>query len=590
MREQMEQAYESLLKLVGIEMGNNKNRTGIIIKNAISDFVHKCKTPAIWCYGIHTHMLMADYIFEMKKVKYIVDEFCTEESGGGFEIIRSSKIGEKSIDGIIISTFKYRRNIAQTIKKQFPNIKYLDIYQILHEQGIDLDCEYYAGEYPYAHYGKINELTIKLTNPHEKKNEVFFFESMLKEFILLKDFQSAISCMEAYLKRYDNEKNRTVLNALHKLYDLELDAASKVSDKNVLMLCMDGLRRMDLYAGEMSKLKKCIEKRAFFFSNAYSVSTSTYESLIPAYSENSDLRTKYYQDCEIEEENCRFIREAVKQHRKICFYTDCCSYVKSRHIKVTDKYQTAAEKIWDFLLDAADEENGLFYIHILYESHFSYPNPYTKRKLALEGGNILFDFLHRNGGRLRTDYLAQHNDAVKYLDDLVTPFLERLSCGIVMYADHGNLIMEENTCLEDVAYPQVTFGEELLQVPLAVWSKETGIGTSSRICSIMDLNDMIIRLMKKEKIEVQKHEFVKAVRSELYNADFKYLYRKLGYEQGLRAFETFIFTEGFKLVVYDNGVTELYEASSGKRMDDADLMEKLFFKIKDELTVCVWER
>ncbi|GFI17394.1 hypothetical protein IMSAGC009_02565 [Lachnospiraceae bacterium] len=590
MREQMEQAYESLLKLVGIEMENNKNRTGIIIKNAISDFVHKCKNPAVWCYGIHTHMLMADYIFEMKNVKYIVDEFCTDESGGGFEIIRSSKIDEKSIDGIIISTFKYRKDITQTIQKQFPNIKYLDIYQILHEQGIDLDCEYYAGEYPYAHYGKINELIINLTNMYEKEKNEFFFESMIKEFILIKDFQSAISCMEAYIKRYDNEKNRTILNFLHKLYDLELDAASRVSDKNVLMLCMDGLRRIDLYAGQMNKLKRCIEERAFFFSNAYSVSTSTYESLIPAYSENSDLRTKYYKNSEIEEERCRFIKEAVSQNRKICFYTDCCSYVKSRYIKVTDKYQTAAEKIWDFLLDAVDEENGLFYIHILYESHFSYPNPYTKRKLALEGGNILFDFLQRNGGRLRTDYIAQHNDAVKYLDDLVSPFLEKLSCGIVMFADHGNLIMKENTCLEDVTYPQITFGEELIQVPLAVWSKKTGTGTSNSICSIMDLNAIIIRLMKREEIALQEREFVKIVRSKLYNADFKYLYRKLGYEQGLRAFETFVFREGFKLVVYDNGVAELYEASSDKRIDDTDLIEKLFYKIKDELTVCVWER
>ena len=107
MRAKMEQAYDRLLALLGIESGNESRKTSRIIKEAIRAFAADCEKPALWCYGEHTRMLMTDYVFEMKNVKYIIDEFCTGD--GGFEIIRSKEIEEKEIDGIIISSFKYRK-------------------------------------------------------------------------------------------------------------------------------------------------------------------------------------------------------------------------------------------------------------------------------------------------------------------------------------------------------------------------------------------------------------------------------------------------------------------------------------------------
>lgn len=90
---------------------------------------------------------------------------------------------------------------------------------------------------------------------------------------------------------------------------------------------------------------------------------------------------------------------------------------------VTERSQTATEKIWDFVSDAVDESNGFFYIHILYESHHSYPNPYTRTPLVID---VLFDYLSRNGGKLRTDYDAQQKEALHYLDDVLSPILEGL--------------------------------------------------------------------------------------------------------------------------------------------------------------------
>lgn len=586
LKTQMEQSYDELLSLFNMEAKGKRKEFGIIIRRAIDEFVRSCQTPAIWCYGEHTRMLMTDYIFELKPVRYIIDERYAG-TGIGFEVIRSESMEEKHIDGIIISTFKYRDEIVHTIRSHFSHIKYLDIYQILHEEGIDLDCEYYATEYPYAHYKNINKLKTDLTKTKDSDSKDILYEELLKEFISVKDFRTAISCMDQYIKERDSERNRKISDHLNRLYALELQAASDISEKNVLMLCIDGLRREDLFSGQMKKIKEYVDTKGYFFRNAYSVSTSTYESLIPAYSGNQDLRTKYYLRNEIEEADCPFITEAIRQNRTIHFYTDCCQYIKSNHIHLKDRYQTAAEKVWDFLLDAVDEKNGLFYVHILYESHYSYPNPYTEAKLVAEGTSIFFDFLKQNGGQIKTDYICQHNDAVKYLDDLLAPILERLSCKTVIFADHGNVLLEANTGLENVKYTQLTFGRELIEVPLIVFSKETGTGVNDNICSIMDLNDMMIHLLSEEKIADKNHPYIKIVRSELYNADFKYLYKKLGYSQGLKAFEAFLFPKGHKLVIYEDGMTELYDMKTDEKLENINLIEELYMQVKDEITVCI---
>ena len=80
-RTKMEQAYGQLLALLGMEDGNKSRKTSRIIKETIGAFADSCENPALWCYGEHTRMLMTDYVFEMKKVRYIIDEFCAGDGG-----------------------------------------------------------------------------------------------------------------------------------------------------------------------------------------------------------------------------------------------------------------------------------------------------------------------------------------------------------------------------------------------------------------------------------------------------------------------------------------------------------------------------
>lgn len=585
MKELLEESYRELLHKYGFPEHNTRKNVSNLIKTSLKEFIQNCTTPAIWCYGKHTKMLMTDFIFELKGVCYIIDKKYRGSEESGFQIIGEEDVKKKQIDGIIISSYIYKEEIKKILNSNFPDIKYLDIYDKLEEKGVVLSSEFFAEIHPYRHYEKINDYQRELMSfiPQDEKNKTF--KALIEEFVWIKDFRSAIGCLERYSEMSERLYSKELLKDLQKLYELELKAVKHISERNVLMLCIDGMRRQDILNGRLPKLEKYISDHTCFFENAYSVSTSTYESLIPAYRENADLRTKYYESEAISENSCRFLQEAKKQNRNTYFYTDGVRFIDSDYMHVKERSQTATEKIWDFISDAVDESNGLFYIHILYESHYSFPNPYTLTPLVIDGGAILFDYLSRNGGKLRANYDAQQKASLQYLDDVLSPILEGLKCRMVLYADHGNIILEQGTLLEDVERTKLTFHEDWIQVPLAVKSPETGVGRCHQLCSIMDLNHIIICLMNGEAVEMDKSDFIKVVRSEIYNPDFKYLFKRYGYSRGLLPFEVFIFQSGYKLAIYSDGVSELYETDSDRSVDDTELKNKLLEKVSDKITV-----
>ena len=586
MKELLKEKYRVLCRQCGLDGLADNAELNLVLKKILCRFMDQCERPAIWCYGKHTKMLMADFMFELKKVRYIIDNGIENKKDSGFEVIDESKIIDKKIDGIIVSSRKYKDEIVRGLKTNFRGIKYLDIYEEFEKEGIHLDRDYYDREHPYSKYRKLNQQQRNLNVLKDGQLCQAERKKIIQSYIEIKDFKSAIRYTKKLTQESENEWEKLLLKRLEEIYELQLEATGEIHENNKVMLCMDGLRRKDVAEQSMHNLYNHIKKNMHYFDHAYSVSTSTYESLIPVYSENDDLRTEYYETNQIPGEQCRFVQEAKKQKRKIFFYTDGTAYVKDDEILVTAYSQTATEKLWDFLMDAADEKNGLFYIHILYESHFAYPNPYTLDKIVGEGTSILFDYLERNGGELQADYVRQQRDALRYLDDTVVPLIEKLRCGIVIYADHGNVLFDRGTQLEDIENTKYTFHEDLIQVPLAVGYSGILAKTDESLISIMELNQIVVALLKHEKYLPKKKKFVKILRSEIYNPDFRYLYKKINYERGLDAFEVFLFEEGLKLAVYSDGAVELYSVDSDRKVDSKEIRERLLDQVRDWITVC----
>lgn len=578
--------YKMLQEKYGLDVLNERKDVNLLIKKSICKFLKQCSIPAIWCYGRHTKMMMSDFMFEFKDVYYIIDNGIKNKEESGFEIINQNSIEEKNIDGIIISSRIHRDEIIKTIRSKYSHIQYLDIYSELEQAGIKIDVSYYSIGHPYIRYSLINKRQRFFLKAKDKVSCVLELKKIIGMYIDIKDFQSAIKYARKMLKLSHSIEAEDLLDQLKDIYELQLEILKKIHENNVLVLCIDGLRRKEISIEYLNNLLVFLNKHTYYFTNAYSVSTSTFESLIPAYSENDNLKTKYYQMNKIKSNNCRFIMTAKKQNRKIVFYTDGADYIEDDKIRVKSQSQTATEKLWDFIIDAIEEKNGLFYIHILYESHYSYPNPYTAEEIVADGTNIMFDYLEHNGGQIRTDYNTQQKDALKYIDDVIVPLIEKLQCRMVLFADHGNILIDRGMPLESIEKTKFTFHEDLIQVPLAIKSPEMEVKKDTGINSIMELNNIIISLMEKKRVELKKKDYIKVVRSEIYNPDFKYLYKKVDNEQGLLAFEVFIFRDGYKLAVYADGTVELYLAETDTEVHDVLIRKRLWEKIKNKITVC----
>lgn len=590
MRRILEEQYEKLFETYHFEKPINACDVNFIIKKSLQTFLKDSKNPAIYCNGGHTKMLMADFMYELKRVKYIVDNYANKTDDNGFKLIRDEELDNTGIDAVIISSFKFKDSIVENLKKNHPGIKYLNFYEKIAEHGIDLQSDYYYHNHPYHHYHTINTIQRKIKNLTQTEELEKAYRQLIEHFIHIKDFRTAICHAKCLEKIMNTEEYRNLTADLEAIYENQKTAISGISGNNVLMLCMDGLRYQDLSEQYMPKLTEEFGQTAFIFDNAYSFSTSTYESLIPVYSENDDLRTEYYCRNTIPEKKCRFIRVAKKQNRRISFYTDMDAYVESKEIRYSGTFQTASEKMWNFILDAQEEKNGLFYIHILYESHFSFSNPYTEDKLISEGTAMLFDFLPQKGGKLRTDYKKQHIDSLCYLDDILAPMLHLLNCRMLAYADHGNLVLEQTCNVMDIHETKFTCAEEWIRIPYVIRSPEMGVGRSRGVTSLMSLNDIVICLLEQKAYIVPEKSFVKIARSELYNPDFRYLYREIGKEQCLLAFEAFVFETGYKLLLYANGVTELFRVCDDEKCSDDSVIRELLNSIKDYITVCDCER
>ena len=574
---QLEEYYNDLFNKYDFEIPLQAERIGRIIHKELEAFLCDAKNPAIYCNGRHTQNLLSDFVFELKKVKIIIDNFSQGE-GCGYKIISKADIKSENIDAIVVSSYNYMSQIVNELKQEHPEVKVLNIYDKLRNHGIVLHSNYYYGIHPYHNYHYLNRLQRELLDS-DNKNEIYF--KIINKYIHIKDFKSAISYCREASEVTSKSQYEQIADDLEKIYALELEYIEKINENNVLMLCMDGLRYRDVNDTLLPNMYKCFREKWMNYGNTYSYSTSTYESLVPAYSENTDMNTRYYEHNSVEGNNCRFVKKALEQQRDIYFYSDGAHYIEHEKIHYSEIPETISQMLWDFIVDAQKVNNGLFYIHGMYETHFAFLNPYTKAPLIAEGTALLFDLLPVKGGKLRTDYVQQHDDALRYLDDVLFPFLQRIKCNVVFYADHGNLLINQNSTLSDIKKEYLQCGEEWIHVPFFVKCHEKKAGFCGKLHSLMSINNVVLSLLTNRKYEVKNERYIKIGRSKIYNPNFIKLYTLVGEEKCLQAFEGFIFPEGLKLIVHADGYVALYDLNDNEIFDDDKKNELLVIVSKD---------
>lgn len=588
-RKELEKRYEALFTDYHLEQPLDAGNIGLVIRRSLNAFLKDAVKPAVYCNGGHTEMLMADFMYELKKVKYIVDNYATSKEEHGFTLIRDEEIEAKEIDAIVLSSYKFRTELKEALKKNHPDIPVLDIYDEFEKERIVVQSDYYYSNHPYQHYKRVNQLQREIKDGGRETPIGELYLKLVTKYIHIKDFRTAIIKLKEWKSRVDVEQRELaliegLLADVETLYELQKKAAESLSETHVLMLCLDGLRREDLSELEMPRLKRLFDETGYQFTNGYSFSTSTFEGLIPVYEENSDLRTEYYKRNSVKSGNCRFVSLAKSQGRDVFIYGDGEHYIEDESIHYTERFLTVTEKIWQFILDACAVEKGLFYVHELYESHFTFSNPYTESALRSEGTAMLFDFLPMKGGHLRSDYARQHADAIHYLDDVLEPLLRPMKCRMLVFADHGNLILDYDAKLSEVGDMEYTCSEGWTRVPIILRSSEMGAGKNDGLISLMELNNIVVSLLSGAKYKAPDKKYIKMARSKIYNPDFQLLYRMVGKEKSLQAFECFLFADGKKLMVYADGTAEIYDkdVQCVHEINKTDMIKKVYL----DITVC----
>lgn len=569
------QKYNELIKLCNIDEDVDRKHTSLAIRNILNKFCYSHNNVAIWCNGEHTRMLMTDYMDELRNINMIIDNQLNGY-GDGFNVIKESEIRDNRIEGIIISSYRYKDEIKKNLEKNFKDIPYLDIYDELQKKGICLEAEYYKYSHPNNTYFVINKYrnNIRLGIDLEES-----YIQLINKLIVIKDFFTATEVAKQFLKiTSEPEKVKNVIMILSDLCEYIKYNISKINKNNILMICIDTMRKQDFY-NRFNNTIKAVNNKACCFYNAYSVSTSTYESLIPTYGEYKSVKQV---GTIVKEKDCRFICESIKNKRKIYFYTDGDKFIESDEIKYSGCFQTITEKLWNFLIDVSDEKNGLFYIHVLQESHFWYANAYTKVPFV---SGISTDIIDLKNNDMIDKLKNQKIDADKYLDNVLSFLLGNINSNFIVYADHGYLMPDEykNNEKDSSIY---SYHNNLIQIPLII--KQNGnnlmIGDRYELISLMQLNQMLCNIINNRIMTLKQYDYIKVQRTAIYNPKLKKIYKEKGRERELMAFELFVFADGYKICVYEDG--EIILLYKDEIIDSSKLAEKYYIKVINNVTVC----
>lgn len=582
----LQEEYKILLQKHNMEIMDEHENISTVLRDLLSHFMSTHKRVAVYCYGAHTRALMAEYIFELRNIVCIVDNGNVEVKNKGFTVIQDQEIEGMRIDGVIISSYRYKEEIKSSLLKNHEGLDFLDLYDAMQEQGISMQCEFYLFRTPYQSYVEMNRLYQKID---QRENVTEALLKLVSKFVEIKDFQLAAKAAEALYDVSDEQQYKVLKKDIEDLYQKELGVLNKGGEA-VLLMCVDGLKAQEFCReGRMKKTYAAVKKKATIFTRAYSYSTSTFESLIPVFTENYDQRSEgYMKTTTASLADCRFATFAREQGRNIYIYGSGIKYIDDPEIKYIEYPQTITQMIWSFANDLESDPKGLFYMQPVYESHFTFPSPYYKQNdMEIDGTNLFYNYLSTKGSKLNKRYSGQYDVAIRYVDDTLSPVLGELGCKTLLFADHGDYDYEEieGTNLGDIDPNHIMACEALFRIPMAIISPDES-GEIHSVISLSELNDIAISMMKNEKFDYRAKEYIKVGRTAIYNADCKHIYKNILHsEHRLCAFEGFVFEDGYKLLVFSDGTKELYQTAEDVIVQNEELTEKYYKRIENELTI-----
>ncbi len=564
---------------------NIDNNFEYVCKTIHYSIIENCDTYqniAIWGAGEHTDNLMKYFAVQLKNLKYVIENNVevAKAKYSGYEIIAPDDIINSNIDCIFISSFASRKQITTSIKNINKNIKIIDFYEILKEKNVFLSAPFYMLADEYLEIDKLLKHVDNLLMAEHKKDILY---KLILQYAKIYDFKNMFKFIDVLLK-IDNKNELEVLQFKFKLEQLLKEISQKLKGQkdHLILLYIDALRYKDIYDLNNMPYLKGIAEKHIDFTNAFSTSITTYESMVSCFSSQMPLENENYKRNFINEEECDFLKEAISKGYNINFYMlGCFKLVDSKHINYKPGGTYCATTLWNFITDlATSESKSISLLYFMQESHP--PHIGGSHKINVKVHNTPFSTGDKVN-QTQEEYSQQYYEALNYLDSQIEFFMEMLceENSVVVFSDHGQIVEKAQCVIKDVG-TLPGWHDERYKIPLIIKDKRFETQQVDELFSLIDFNSLLIGLIK-GKLCINKRNFIEIQFSKMHNKTIRKLFLENGLEDYIDSYKIYR-NKSYKAIRINEKKIRVYKLGDAeieiKKQVEIQKILEMYFKQK----------
>lgn len=435
-----------------------------------------------------------------EKVQYIVEESLGPEDPYDLKrvYILPDGINEYDIDTVILAAYKNRKRVREKIGN--PEIKVIDLYEILYQEKINMEEDYYIGvDYSYRYI--IQDLyTLKSCG---EKLRAILLKKLIGEYFHIRDFVSAFGviqmlseipgCGYTFYQELE-ERIRDRLSLLKKAVSLK---------QHILINWLDAVppKAVEQMPYINSKIQKGI-----YFENTHTVVKHTKPTLKTIFTGENYIDGRLFLSKMDDLVNSQLYKELEQNGYRFKYFGGYMRYGMFKngrtipYINSTDHFILACMPLQWAAVKEMEEctEKSFILIHNLVEGH-----QYLNGNMALPEEEEIADLGKRREFHKNTSY--------RYLDGQLRfymPLYQNLEYQIIM-SDHG---VNDGTVPDD--------WREFTHVILLILGEDITAEKVERMASLVSFPDIIECLIKKQSERIPQmvsRDYVLVQTEDMYN-------------------------------------------------------------------------
>lgn len=454
------------------------------------------KKIAIYGAGIHTQEIFR-IIRQPQNLVCIIDQKGKGEVRFGVPVINNSELEKYQVDVVIISSFKYRKEMRQEIQILYPNIQIVDFYDDILKKGIQLQKVFYEGN-PGDKYLEINQLLLRYQREKDLKIKEVLLQDLISAYLAIKDFFLAFKYIQQYIESYTNkiEKYRLFQRELQKLFlEIQRQLKSK-QEKSMVVFCIDSLKQSEIK--NMSYLSDYAQKNYQFecFMCEYPQTRYSLQTLLTG-KHTFDLMRKEDEDLKwTDGELLKYIKRKEITFRFIgTLSKDPFSNLEDQSKRKKDRL-LPSEIFWNGLVEILEsKKDSLFFFHTGYVIHSPHFTGEWNKKLKDKFATI---------EALKEQYEA----SVNYMDMNLRFYLELLdskNISQIIIGDHGIDLNYLHTVYHQKGkFVGGRWCKEEMNAAFIIKSDKIKAGKNSNILTNSKFSSILLSILSKESISLSQ--------------------------------------------------------------------------------------